>query len=180
MQTNQEPNLTNDKRAFSESLAAFGRSLDQERGAPAVSVKAEAASAEAPAEVRLRKSVLPVIVVLTSCLAFPVEAKAQAIRDLPGFKTRSVARNDDGSSVFVALPFPVNFYGRLRAGCWVNNNGNITFDRALSTFTPFGLESTRTEIIAPFFADVDTRGMLSQLVTYGEDVVNGRAAFGAN
>lgn len=180
MQTNQELNVKNDERAFTESLVALGKALDQERGAPAVSVEAEVPVAKAPVEARLRKSVLPVIVVLISCFAFPVGVQAQAIRDLPGFKTRSVPRNDDGSSPFVGLPFPINFFGRLRAGCWVNNNGNITFDRALSTFTPFGLESTRTEIIAPFFADVDTRGMLSQLVTYGEDVVNGRAAFGAN
>ena len=175
MQTNQELSEKKNERVFTESLLALGSALNEERGAPTISIEQSVA-----VEVRLRKSVLPLLVVLLSALAFPAGIEAQAIRDLPGFKLRSVARNDDGSSAFVALPFPINFFGRLRAGCWVNNNGNITFDRALSAFTPFGLESTRTEIIAPFFADVDTRGARSQLVTYGEDVVNGRAAFGAN
>lgn len=123
---------------------------------------------------------LPLLAILAGSLLFPQPVKGQAIRDLPGFKTQSVPRNDDGSGPFVPLPFRINFFGRLRAGCWVNNNGNITFDRALSTFTPFGLENTQTEIIAPFFADVDTRGQRSQLVTFGEDTVNGRRAFGAN
>lgn len=63
---------------------------------------------------------------------------------------------------------------------FVNNNGNITFDSALSTFTPFGLRRTEREIIAPFFADVDTRPDASKLVTYGMDVVNGHRAFGVN
>ena len=175
MKTNQERNELREEQVFSESLLALGMALEAERGEPAPSIEAPV-----PVKVRLRNSALPLIVVLMSSLAFPLGVQAQAIRDLPGFKTRSVPRNDDGSSAFVALPFPINFFGRLRAGCWVNNNGNITFDRSLSTFTPFGLESTRTEIIAPFFADVDTRGEKSFLVTYGEDVVNGRAAFGAN
>jgi len=175
MRTNQERNEQEQEREFTGSLLTLGAALNEERG-----VSVTPAELPASVEVRLKKAILPLIVTLIGALAFPIGVQAQAIRDLPGFKARFVPRNDDGSSSFVALPFPINFFGRLRAGCWVNNNGNITFDRSLSTFTPFGLESTRTEIIAPFFADVDTRGAMSQLVTYGEDVVNGRAAFGAN
>jgi hypothetical protein len=63
----------------------------------------------------------------------------------------------------------------------VNNNGNITFDRALSTFTPFGLLSTSTPIIAPYFGDVDTRSAGSDTVHYGRSfgatVIGGRPAF---
>ena len=41
---------------------------------------------------------------------------------------------------------------------FVNNNGNITFSTAQSTFTPPVLTgATGNPIIAPFFADVDTR-----------------------
>ena len=42
----------------------------------------------------------------------------------------------------------------------VNNNGIISFTRAVSTFTPdpFPLES-KLELIAPYWSDVDTRGI---------------------
>jgi hypothetical protein len=43
---------------------------------------------------------------------------------------------------------------------FVNNNGNVTFGSGLGTFTPFGLSgSIGRQIIAPFFADVDTRSL---------------------
>jgi hypothetical protein len=104
----------------------------------------------------------------------------QAIRRLPGFQRNNIPANDDGSSSVVNLPFTINFFGRIRSSGYVNNNGNITFDDALATFTPFGLENTRREIIAAFFADVDTRNPASSLVYYGEDTIDGRKAFGIN
>ncbi|MBI4876537.1 MAG: putative Ig domain-containing protein [Acidobacteria bacterium] len=113
--------------------------------------------------------------------AFILSAQAQqAIRDLAGFREHSIARNDDGSSSLQQLGFNINFFGRQRSTVYVNNNGNVTFDAALATYTPFGLEGTRREIIAAFFADVDTRGAGSALVTYGNDTINGRRAFGVN
>jgi hypothetical protein len=119
------------------------------------------------------------IAVLAS-LAGTAAAQAQVIRTNPGFLTASVPRNDDGSSPLAPLGFAINLFGKGRAAVFVNNNGNITFDGPLSTFTPFGLRSTAREIIAPFFADVDTRAAASKLVTYGRDTVNGHRAFGAN
>ena len=79
--------------------------------------------------------------------------------------------NDDGSTGQVSLPFPVNFFSKTFNSLWVNNNGNVTFDAPLRTFTPFGLLSTSSEIIAPFFADVDTRGS-SNVVTYGSGPID--------
>jgi len=71
----------------------------------------------------------------------------------------------------------------------VNNNGNVTFDSLLPDYTPLDLldEMTYapnsegfaiTGIIAPFWADVDTRGGNSGVTTYGTNTVGGRAAFG--
>src|SRR5687767_12909585 len=60
-------------------------------------------------------------------------------------------RNDDGSTSTVPLPFPVDFFGRSYDRLWVNNNGNVTFDEPLWTYTPFGLLGTNAVIIAPFF-----------------------------
>ena len=105
---------------------------------------------------------------------------AQAIRQNANFKANIVARNDDGSSSAQSLGFTINFFGKMRNSVWVNNNGNLTFDSSLATYTPFGLQKTQREIIAPFFADVDTRGPKSQLVTFGQDTISGHHAFGAN
>jgi hypothetical protein len=40
-------------------------------------------------------------------------------------------------------------------------------DAALSAFTPFGIAAIRQAIIAPFFADVDTRAAGSGIVRFG-------------
>ena len=50
----------------------------------------------------------------------------------------------------------------------------------MSTFTPSAISSGSVPLLAPFFADVDTRGAGSSAVTYGADVVGGRSAFGVN
>jgi hypothetical protein len=115
------------------------------------------------------------------CIALPaLSIDAQTIRTNSGFKTNVIPRNDDGSGPLTPLGFTINLFGKVRDSAYVNNNGNITFDSDLATYTPFGLQSTSREIIAAFFADVDTRGTLSREVTYGQDTVNGHAAFGAN
>ena len=57
--------------------------------------------------------------------------------------------------------------------------GNVTFDSSLSSFTPFDLTSTGRQIIAPFFADVDTR-RAGDAVTYGTGTYEGQDAFGVN
>ena len=105
---------------------------------------------------------------------------ANAVRNLPGCTTNTLPANDDSSTSAVTLPFSLNFFGTTRTQVYVNNNGNVTFDSALSTYTPFGLTGTNTPIIAPFFADVDTRGTGSGLVQYGTTTVNSRQAFCVN
>ena len=79
---------------------------------------------------------------------------------VPGFDANVLEANDDGSTGAVDLGFTANFFGQEFGSVFVNNNGNITFDAPLSSFTPFDLTSTSQAIIAPFFADIDTRGCL--------------------
>lgn len=105
-------------------------------------------------------------------------AQAQAIRS--GFDSNTLASNDDGSAGPVSIGFEVDFFGVESEELYVNNNGNVTFDGELSSYTPFDLTSTGQQIIAPFFADVDTRGGGSSPVTYGQGTVDGSAAFGVN
>jgi len=117
-------------------------------------------------------AVLTVLFLLATGTAF-----GQAIES--GFDANTLPPNDDGSAGPVAIGFDVNFFGITRSQLWVNNNGNVTFDGSLSTFTPFDLTSTGQEIIAPFFADVDTSDA-GDPVTYGPGTFEGRPAFGAN
>jgi hypothetical protein len=90
--------------------------------------------------------------------------QGQAVRPNAGFVAQAFERNDDRSISVQDIGFEINFFGNRRAAAYVNNNGNITFDAPLATFTPFGLTGTQREIIAAFFADVDTRGLRSSLV----------------
>ncbi len=107
-------------------------------------------------------------------------AHAAAIKSLPGCAANTLTANDDGSTSAVALPFTMDFFGTSYNSLYVNNNGNVTFSGSLSTFTPFGLLSTSTVIIAPFFGDVDTTSPGSSEVTYGPTTFGGRTAFCVN
>jgi Carboxypeptidase regulatory-like domain len=92
--------------------------------------------------------------------------------------TNSLPADDDGSSATaIPLGFSINFEGQAYSTAWVNNNGNITFDSALSTFTPSPIGSLGHPIIAPFWADVDTRGAASALTTFGRITYQGKPAF---
>ncbi|MGD0238340.1 MAG: nidogen-like domain-containing protein [Syntrophorhabdales bacterium] len=122
--------------------------------------------------VKWRSIVFAVLVAL--CLASYANAGAM----LPGFDSSTLAANDDGSTSLIPLGFSINFYGQTYTGAYLNNNGNMTFDSPMGTYTPFPLLSTSTPIIAPFFADVDTRGTGSALMGYGTGTVNGDPAFG--
>jgi len=76
-----------------------------------------------------------------------------------------VPRNDDGSVGPLALPFNFDLYGTTYNQVWINTNGNLTFTGPFSTFTatgfPFG-----TPMVAPFWADVDTRPAGSGIISY--------------
>ena len=97
---------------------------------------------------------------------------------LPGFDAYNLGHTDDGSTGAVSLGFTANFLGRSFSQIYINNNGNCTFDGPMSTYNPFPLGSSGREILAPFFADVDTR--TSNTVSYGPGTVDGHLAFGVN
>ncbi|MDD2872805.1 MAG: nidogen-like domain-containing protein [Azoarcus sp.] len=116
---------------------------------------------------------------LSFALAMSAIGSAQAAAVISGFNSNTLARNDDGSTGVVNLGFTANFFGLSFDTVYVNNNGNVTFDQSLITYTPFDLTSTSRQIIAPFFADVDTR-VAGEAVTYGSGSYEGRTAFGVN
>ena len=82
-----------------------------------------------------------------------------------GFGDLAMGRNDDGSSqrIDITSVFPegVNFFSGKYAKMHINNNGNVTFDNRVSSFTPSPFPIANRPMIAPYWGDVDTRGGLS-------------------
>ncbi len=70
---------------------------------------------------------------------------------------------DDHSTGLISLPFTFSLYGTTYTSLYLNNNGNITFGSPFSTYSASGFP-TSTPMIAPFWADVDTR--VGNLVKY--------------
>lgn len=83
----------------------------------------------------------------------------------------STGRNDDGFSGPISLGYTLtNFFGADYTSFFVNNNGNITFLQGLSDYTPAGPQGATQPVIAPFFADVDTRGANSGVVYLNQSI----------
>ena len=141
----------------------------------------------------LLSSVVVAVTLATVSLPQPVlpASAANATAVLSGFNTTTFGANDDGTypctspdpgtppgctPTTVPIGFPIDFFGTTYSSLYVNNNGNLTFNAPLAGYTPFGLAGTSSVIMAPFFADVDTR--VGNQVTFGTGTVNGHAAFG--
>ncbi|MEY4594180.1 MAG: hypothetical protein RIQ47_590 [Bacteroidota bacterium] len=75
-------------------------------------------------------------------------------------------RNDDGSTDTITLVSPFCFYGTYYRKLFINNNGNISFGQPYATYSADSFPNTNFVMIAPFWADVDTRGPASGLVYY--------------
>lgn len=79
-----------------------------------------------------------------------------------GFGTQCLCPNDDGSSAPIdlrpAFPSGLRFFDRTHTTAYVNTNGNITFSGPLPTYTPRAFPVANQPMIAPYWADVDTRG----------------------
>ncbi|HMD51128.1 MAG TPA: nidogen-like domain-containing protein [Solirubrobacteraceae bacterium] len=76
--------------------------------------------------------------------------------------------------------FSVNFFGTKYSGAFINNNGNLTFTQPLSQYTPESLTSFGSPIIAPYFADVDTRNPSSAIINFGRGTLEGKKVFVVN
>lgn len=107
----------------------------------------------------------------------PLQSVASAIRATPAEATAFPANDDQ--SVQVALPFSMFYGGETVTSLWLNNNGNVTFSNAQWQYTPTSID-TGQPMIAPFFADVDTRGAGNNPVTYGMFDLGGRQALFIN
>lgn len=115
-------------------------------------------------------------VVLSALFFWSAVASAQAplltgLGGERGYGPTCLFRNDDGSSPAISLatafPAGLNFFGTTHTSVYVNTNGNLTFGGPQSTYTPCPIPLSRTTcseflftprpMIAPFWADIDTR-----------------------
>jgi len=136
----------------------------------------------------------PLIALLTNLLLFTSISYGSAI--VAGFDSTTDGRNDDGTyttggcsnpasggtcpGTAVPIGFGIDYYGQTFNSLYVNTNGNVTFDAPL----PFvqgilqsgGFLEAYDDIVAPFFADVDTRG--TGTVSFGSGTFDGYQAFG--
>ncbi len=80
------------------------------------------------------------------------------IQTLDGTYTLAMAPNDDGSTGLISLPFNFCFYGTSQTNMYINNNGNISFGASYGTFSSNPFPDATYVMVAPFWADVDTRG----------------------
>lgn len=114
-------------------------------------------------------------------LAAAISMSAQAGPVASGFTNLgTVPVCDDCFTAAIPLGFSADFFGTTYTQGYVSNNGYITFNNGQGTYTPTGLTASYSgqPIIAPYFADVDTRGAGGGSVTYGTGTYEGQAAFG--
>ncbi|XZF12489.1 PKD domain-containing protein [Chitinophagaceae bacterium MMS25-I14] len=77
-----------------------------------------------------------------------------------------LAVGDDNSSSQITLPFNFCWYGTNLTSVYVNNNGNISFGTPYGDYSAAGFPNGSFVMLAPFWADVDTRGAGSGGVYY--------------
>lgn len=110
---------------------------------------------------RHRVSRLAAAAALVAAAASP-SAQAISLLDglggVAGFGELAMLPNDDRSSSLLNLPFTLNFFGSDFSKFYINNNGNITFNSPLGTYTPNPFPVSQQPMIAAWWADVDTRG----------------------
>lgn len=114
------------------------------------------------------------LLVLLALFQSPTTSFAVVLLDnLPGTTTYgdlAMSRGDDNSSNQLSLPFAVNFYGNTYNSFFVNNNGNVSFNTRIGNYTPAPFPISGQPMIAPYWADVDTRGGNVDLTGLGNNV----------
>jgi cysteine-rich repeat protein len=98
------------------------------------------------------------------------EAQAMLIDGLggpAGFGTDTVPVGDDMSATITvdvtpAFPMGLDFFGTNYRQIHVNTNGNITFESRFGTFTPTAFPGAPQPLIAPWWGDGDTRGVVAE------------------
>ncbi|CAJ1969778.1 unnamed protein product [Cylindrotheca closterium] len=78
----------------------------------------------------------------------------------------SVPRNDDGSVDVTEIGIDFDWFGDIKRSLFINTNGNLSFETGLYWYDPRGFTPASTNMIAPFWADVDTRDAVDGHIWY--------------
>ena len=73
--------------------------------------------------------------------------------------TTAFAPNDDLSTSLLPIPFTFCLYGTNYTDLYINTNGNVSFDAPYSAFSSNSFPDPSFIMVAPFWGDVDTRGI---------------------
>ncbi len=117
-----------------------------------------------PQPLRLAPQPTPASSVLCECMV-PIDNTFNVVPFTNGVANDDY-RNDDGSSPQIPLPFQFCFYGQNISDVYINNNGNVSFGASYGTFTANSFPDPTFIMVAPFWADVDTRAAGSGVVYY--------------
>ncbi len=138
----------------------------------------------------LRVALILLGAVLLQVLTGPALAFAEgpdAIMTPAGYALNAIPRGDDTSNLVVNLPFTMDWNGTSFTQIYINMNGNCTFGSGYTGYNPSTtLAATNRNMMAPFWADVDTRNTAAAQVTYSDTSagnvpqVDGRNAFFVN
>jgi hypothetical protein len=84
-----------------------------------------------------------------------------------GFGTLNIGASDDGSSPAITLPGAgFLYYGTTYTQLFQNNNGNVSFGMSRTDYTPNLAIAMGPPVIAPWWADVDSRATGIPMTNY--------------
>lgn len=137
-------------------------------------------SSEDYQQLKLSGTIDPNVTYVFSDVAFPTNIKyngglqkndlCDCMVPLDSSFTLAMLPNDDNSSPLISLPFTFDFYGNTYNSVFINNNGNVSFQAPYITWSANSFPDSTYNMIAPFWADVDTRGGYDSL---GNSLGNG-------
>ncbi|KAL3939350.1 MAG: hypothetical protein SGBAC_005908 [Bacillariaceae sp.] len=84
----------------------------------------------------------------------------------PGAEWTALHRNDDEFVELTNIGIDFDWFGEIKNALYINNNGNLSFDTNVLSYDPNGFTAGSTDMIAPFWADVDTRGAVDGYIWY--------------
>ena len=137
------------------------------------------------------RALLACALLTLTALVVPEPARAagpDAVMTPSGYNSNLVARGDDTANQVVGLPFSMNWNGTTYNQIFINMNGNCNFGATgFVGYNPTtSLSALGQNIMAPFWADVDTRNTSMGQMTYSNitpgnvPLVDGHPAFFVN
>jgi hypothetical protein len=102
-------------------------------------------------------------------LKVPLDGSFTQVTFLPDYTGIGGLLSDDGSTAQINPGFSFCLYGTNEPFFYINNNGNVSFDAPLSTYSSYGFPVSGIPCLAPFWADVDTRSTGGGSVWYKMD-----------